>query len=522
MLKSSEIQNFIAWREVWKTNSLSTPCRIVFDASQPSGSGYSLNSILAKGTNGMNKLVDIFIRMFTHRVAFYTDVCKMYNFIKLKEQDWCYQRYPWNNSLTVENEPEEKVIKTLIYGVKSSGNQAERGIRQTAYLSKEQYPDVYSIINKDVYVDDCITGEESISTAIRRADEMDIVCSRGGFGLKGFTFSGKNPPEKLTQDGESICIGGILWFSKNDYISIDITDLNFSKKIRGKKSIADTNIPVKLTRRHCVSKVSEIFDITGKLTPITAAMKIDLHDLVKLKLDWDDIIPDNLRSIWKSHFEMMQEIKNIKYFRCIIPEDAANTQISTLDFGDASKSMAAVAIYARVLRTNGKYSSQLIFARSKIISNKITQPRAELIAAVLNTHTGEVVKQALRTKHDGWIKLTDSQIVLHWISNDEITLKQFVRNRIIEINRFTKAEDWFYINTDNMIADIATRKGATLEDIGSESKWINGDVWMNERKENLPIKTVRDIILNTTKLHEINKEATPPSIASDKNTTYVE
>jgi len=66
----------------------------------------------------------------------------------------------------------------------------------------------------------------------------------------------------------------------------------------------------------------------------------------------------------------------VKYSRCVIPEDAVNTQISTLDFGDASKSMAAVAIYTRVLRKNGEYSSQLIFARSKIISNDTTQPRA--------------------------------------------------------------------------------------------------------------------------------------------------
>jgi len=73
-----------------------------------------------------------------------------------------------------------------------------------------------------------------------RADEMEIVCSRGGFGLKGFTFSGKNPPEKLmTSDGESICVRGIHWFSKTDVIYINIADLNSSKKIRGKKQTVD-------------------------------------------------------------------------------------------------------------------------------------------------------------------------------------------------------------------------------------------------------------------------------------------
>ena len=50
-LQTYEIKNFIPWRAVWKVNSILTPCRVVFDASQPTGSGYSLNSILAKGSN---------------------------------------------------------------------------------------------------------------------------------------------------------------------------------------------------------------------------------------------------------------------------------------------------------------------------------------------------------------------------------------------------------------------------------------------------------------------------------------
>eukprot|EP00111_Clytia_hemisphaerica_P018493 TCONS_00054730-protein len=190
--------------------------------------------------------------------------------------------------------------------------------------------------------------------------------------------------------------------------------------------------------------------------------------------------------------------------RCIIPEDAVDIKISTLNFGDASKSIAASAIYGRVLRKNGLYSCQLIFARSKIIQNPSSQPRGELSAAVLNTHTGEVVKQALQSKHDGWTNLTDSQIVLHWIHNDEIKLKPFVHNRVIEVQRFTNPNDWFYIKTDQMLADIATRRGASLQDVDSQSRWINGDKWMTQK--DLPIKSVRDIILNLTEINEIKKE----------------
>ena len=180
MLQESEMQNFIPWRAVWKNSSLSTPCRVVFDASQPSSTGYSLNNLLAKGRKNMNKLQEILLRWLIYKVAYHTDVRKMYNSIKLIETDWCYQRYIWEENLDPGKIPHEKVIKTLIYGVKSSGNQAEYGLRETAKLSKDEYPEICDIIQRDVYVDDCLSGDESRVQAKKKGDELEIVLNRGG------------------------------------------------------------------------------------------------------------------------------------------------------------------------------------------------------------------------------------------------------------------------------------------------------------------------------------------------------
>ena len=122
----SEVQYYLPWRPVWNTNSVSTKCRLVFDASHLTASGYNLNSILAKGRNSMNKLVEITIRWQTHVDGFHTDISKMYNVVKLCDDDWCYQLYFWDNDLRTSREPKTKVIKTLIYGVKSSRKRVER------------------------------------------------------------------------------------------------------------------------------------------------------------------------------------------------------------------------------------------------------------------------------------------------------------------------------------------------------------------------------------------------------------
>ena len=179
----------------------------------------------------------------------------------------------------------------------------------------------------------------------------------------------------MSDDGESINVAGMKWFPKDDVISLDIKDMNFAQKIREQKSnTTNSIIPSKPTRRDCVSKVFEIFDITGKITPLAAAMKLDLHELVLEKLDWDDKIPDNLRPIWESHFQMMNEIKTLKHQRAVIPEDAIDTQVNTLDFGDARREIACIAIYVGYKRKDGSYSCQLVFARSRLIPTKMTQP----------------------------------------------------------------------------------------------------------------------------------------------------
>ena len=515
MLSNSKIINFIPWRAVWKPNSISTPCRIVFDASQPTDSGFSLNDILAKGTNNMNRLVEILIRWTTHHTAFHTDIRKMYNSVRLQPHHWCLQRYIWEADLDKTKIPKEKVIKTLIYGVKSSGNQSERALRETARLSKDDYPEVYNIILKDIYVDDCLSGDKSTNLGIKRADELEIVVNRGGFSLKGITFSKQKPKPDLTTDGESISVAGMKWYPEEDTLTLDVSELNFAKKVRGKKPISLKTIPIKLTRRQCVSKVAELYDITGKITPITAMMKLDLHQLVERKLDWDDQLPNDLRPIWESHFAMMEEISSIKYKRAIVPEDAINLEINTIDTGDASKDVACVAIYARFQRKCGKFSCQLVFARSRLIPDGTTQPRGELSAATLNVHTGEVVRRAFGKLHKSSLKLTDSQIVLFWINGTEKQLKPWVRHRVAEIHRFTTTDSWKYVNSENMIADIGTRRGTTLSAVSQDSTWYNGYPWMQEPEDAFPCKSVEEIKLNQDEMKLIKKEQIITTIEPD-------
>ena len=98
-IRSGALSHYMPWRPVWNGNSVTTPCRPVFDCSQPTRSGVSLNNILAKGRNNMNHLLQIVIRWRSRLFAFHTDVQKMYNCIRLDEEHWRFQLYLWENEL---------------------------------------------------------------------------------------------------------------------------------------------------------------------------------------------------------------------------------------------------------------------------------------------------------------------------------------------------------------------------------------------------------------------------------------
>ena len=439
MINASPVKHYLAWRIAWNANSISTPARPVYDASLLTSSGYCLNDLLAKGTNNMNKLLLIFLRWRTRAFAYHTDLQTMYNRVGLVPEHWCFQLYFWENSLDPDVEPLTKVFKTVTYGISSSGNQASVAIRKAADMQKDEYPRESEVINDDTYVDDCFSGEDTDDDRNSVTDGLVIVLEKAGFPLKGFTFSGYDPPVHLTKTGTTITVVGTVWHSKDDDLSLNIPTLNFSKKRKGRKQadhLANV-VPENFTRRHCAARVREVFDLIGQFTPITAGFKLDLNALCRLGLDWDDPVPEELQGVWKENFQTISNLEGQRYRRVVIPKDAINLDMQTLEMADASESLACSAVYVRIKRKDGSYHCQLMFARSKILPKNMIFPRPELFAAELNATTGHIVNLALGDRIVKRFSLTDNQITLYWISNTQLRLKRWPRNRVTEIRRLT-------------------------------------------------------------------------------------
>ena len=138
----------------------------------------------------------------------------------------------------------------------------------------------------------------------------------------------------------------------------------------------------------------------------------------------------------------MKKIGNLKFHRAIIPADAVNLKIHSVGTADASNQIACAAIYARSWRRDRSYSCQLIFSKTKIIPDGLSQPRAELLAATMNALTGKIVRSSLQSNHKGKLKLTDSSVVLHWVSKNQKPVKPCVQNRVVvELLRYAQPSE---------------------------------------------------------------------------------
>ena len=83
---------------------------------------------------------------------------------------------------------------------------------------------------------------------------------------------------------------------------------------------------------------------------------------------------------------------------------------------------------------------------------------------------------------------------------------------MIEINRLTDLNTWRYIHSNDMMADLGTRKGARVEDITQTGEWVNGKAKMNKCESEFPVSTVSQITLSGAEKSEVGGECNKPDI----------
>lgn len=225
---------FLPHMGVLREQSLTTKLRVVFDASQKTSSGMSLNDIQFPGPALQNDLVSILLRFRQYTYVGCADIEKFFRQILIHNDQRTLQLILWREH---SSDPIGIYqLNTVTYGTASAPYLSIRCLRQLGIDCNDD--EVSRTILEDFFVDDLITGSDSKTKLAQICKRVTDICQSGCFPLRKWIFNSpditfqvmknKNPNETkyLSLDENYSCKTlGLGWYSNTDELHF-ISKLN--------------------------------------------------------------------------------------------------------------------------------------------------------------------------------------------------------------------------------------------------------------------------------------------------------
>ena len=124
----------------------------------------SLNDTLLVGPTVHSCLVDVLLRFCSHRIALTTDISWMSHAVELIESDRDYHRFVWR--CNPNQHLRDYGMTRITFVVSASPFGANMAVRQNAIDHISVFPLAAEPVLTSFYVDDGLTGADSIDEAI--------------------------------------------------------------------------------------------------------------------------------------------------------------------------------------------------------------------------------------------------------------------------------------------------------------------------------------------------------------------
>ncbi|GFW08024.1 uncharacterized protein TNCV_2977931 [Trichonephila clavipes] len=269
------------------------------------------------------------------------------------------RKYDESQQLELEKIREKSKLDLEIARIRANDKDNNTEVNCNDSFSVDSLIKSSSVVMSDMYIDDVLTGAETLLEAKELKNHLINIFAKG--------------------DSSEIKVLGVYWNPKHDCFSfrvkIDLHELN--------------------TKRDVLSTIARIYDPLGLLGPVVAKAKIFLQKLWMLKIDWTDLLPDTINREWRQFVESLQVVNDININRCIVLEQPEVIELH--GFSDASQSAYGAVVYCKSITSDRKMLVHLIASKSRVAPTKQTTiPRLELCAAVLLAKLVHRVKQALK------------------------------------------------------------------------------------------------------------------------------
>jgi len=371
-------------------------------------------------------------------------------------------------------------LKTVTYGVVTSSYLATACLLKLSEEKCNEFPEACRVLRQDFYMDDLLTGADTIEDALKIRDQLVEILSKAGFELRQWntnettllknTTTSTSSTENITEHEKISKILGVYWNNKNDSYQYIVQPYDESCVI---------------TKRKVLSDIASVFDPLGLISPIITRLKIMMQRLWLTKIDWDEVLPIQFCVEWKKYRTELESINFLTIDR-FLSGSGAIQNIQLHGFADASTKAYGACVYLRTVNELGEITVRLICSKSRVAPLKvISLPRLELLAAVILARMIYKYAPILQMKISKKYYWSDSKVVLAWIASESSRWKTFVGHRVGEIQELTVMSEWNHVSTKDNPADLVSR-GCEPTQIQNNQLWWKGPEWLSKSIVNWP------------------------------------
>ncbi|XP_018371762.1 PREDICTED: uncharacterized protein LOC108766766 [Trachymyrmex cornetzi] len=230
------------------------------------------------GPKIQQELMEILIRFRQHNYVLIADISKMFRQIKINKRDRALQRILWRD------DPRDTILKfeltTVTYGTASAPYLAQRCLKQLALDNSQTYPGAAATIQNDFYMDDLITGSDSVSHLQQLKQEVVKILATVELELRKWNSNvlellSNSENERPLASKEEVKTLGIHWNAQEDMFKFKVTIPREACK----------------SKRGILSVIAQIYDPLGLIGPVMVKAKLFIRSLWKLSVNWDDKLP---------------------------------------------------------------------------------------------------------------------------------------------------------------------------------------------------------------------------------------
>ncbi|XP_048000284.1 uncharacterized protein LOC125237334 [Leguminivora glycinivorella] len=419
--------------------------RLVYDASAKVKNQKSLNECLYAGPMMLEDLTGLLIQFRCHDIGLTADVEKAFLQVGLNNDDRDVTRFLWLKNTekpVTENNLVQYRFTRVPFGIISSPFLLNATIKTHLQTCEGNYT---KQLAKNIYVDNLLTGTESLDEAIDLYKEAKEKFSDISMNLREWSSNSKDFLDQIPDAAPETTVKtlGLNWKLQEDSLHL-------------RAQINKTNA---ITKRGILKTIAAIYDPCGFSVPIVLPAKLLLQKLWKEKIKWDSSLSNERKQEWINIREDLDEIQSISLPRKMTVPNEKKAQLHC--FTDSS--MVAYAAVVYLVQGN---NVQFVIGKSRLIPIKDQEnlkiPKLELLGVLIGSRLINYVLQFLQLNISEMILWTDSQIVKSWFYSDKL-LEPFVSRRIQEIKKNKKLVVR-YVPSGQNPADVATRPNASSEE----------------------------------------------------------